>query len=78
MPGHDMVQGLWWLMWFLPVLALVVVALLLLRDSPRWWFERTREHFRHHETAREILDRRYASGEIDRRQYEEMRQVLNG
>lgn len=76
MHAYDLWHSLWWLMWLLPVLVLIVFALVLLRDSPRWWLERTREQFRHHETAREILDRRYASGELDRTQYEEMRRVL--
>lgn len=78
MYAHDWWHGLWWFMWLAPVLVLVIFAIVLLRDSPRWWIERTREHLRHHETAREILDRRYASGEITREQYEEMKQVLKG
>ncbi len=31
-----------------------------------------------HETARQILDRRYAAGEIDKEQYDAMRRDLNG
>lgn len=77
MYAHEGWQGMWWFMWLAPVLVLVILGLVMLRDSPRFWLERTREQFRHHETAREILDRRYASGELTREQYEEMRRVLS-
>jgi len=78
MYSHDWWHGWWWFMWLVPVLLLLVFGFVLLRDSPRWWLDRTREQFKHHETAREILDRRYASGEITREQYEEMKRVLQG
>jgi putative membrane protein len=78
MYAHEWWHGLWWFMWVAPVIVLVIFAVVLLRDSPRWWIDRTRERLHHHETAREILDRRYASGEITREQYEEMKRVLMG
>lgn len=66
----------WWLMLVVPVLSLVVLGIFLLRDSPRWLFQNARDHLLHHETAAEILDKRYARGEITREQYDEMHDVL--
>ena len=61
-------------MWLFPVIILIMVIACLFR-GPRWMR-------RHHnwgegrETPREILDRRYASGEITKEQYEDMRRTL--
>jgi putative membrane protein len=58
-------------MWIFPftfmILCLVFLFLFLFR-GPRWFFG----HWDHHgsrETARDILDRRYASGELTKEQY---------
>lgn len=57
------------IMWALPVLLIVLVLMMLLgrkRDDDGG----------RRETPREILDRRYASGEISKEQYEEMKRTL--
>jgi putative membrane protein len=67
----------WWpvmgLMWIFPLLFLVVVVALVLR-SP-WWSRDERSAPRR-ETAREVLERRYASGEITKEQFEDMKRTL--
>jgi putative membrane protein len=57
------------LMWILPLLVFVIFIALLL--APRRGAEGRRE------SAREVLDRRYASGEISREQYEEMKRTIS-
>jgi putative membrane protein len=72
----------WWhgmgFMWMFPLLFLVVLVLcvaLFVRGP--WWSGRGHERgSEHRETAREILDRRFASGEITKEQYEEMKRTL--
>lgn len=73
----------WWpgfgFMWIFPLLFLIVMIVFLFRGP--WWFrggnDRTGGSERR-ETPREILDRRYASGEISKEQYEEMKRTLQG
>lgn len=70
----------WWghgfgFMWLLPLLFLIVMIVFLFRGGPGFfWRGGWREDGR--ESAREILDRRYASGEITKEQYEEMKRTL--
>ena len=70
----------WDWMWIVPVSFLAVCAFFLLVylfRGPRWFYGRAdRQVLR--EAAREIVDRRYVSGEITKEQYEEMRRVLAG
>ena len=70
-------HGGWGVMGFIPfgLLIVVVLAILLIRGGPSWGAGRDRESRR--ESALEILDRRYASGEITKPQYEEMKRDLN-
>ena len=68
-------HGGWWILWMLPVLILVVFAVFLMGGPHSRW-QRMREHAKDADTARDILDRRYANGEISREQYEEMKGVL--
>ena len=73
----------WWLhawgwMWVFPLSFLAACLFFLIvyiARGPRW-FQGRADRAVLHEAAREILDRRYASGEITREQYEEMRRVL--
>ena len=70
----------WWghgLMWIGPLLFLLVVIVLLgfLFRGPSWGW-RGNDRGERPESAREILDRRYARGEITKEQYEEMRRTL--
>ena len=57
-----------WGMWFAPLSMVVVLALSILGavGLTRW---RGGGHRRHVNTARDILDERYARGEIDREEY---------
>lgn len=71
--GHDMGGGAWWFMggfWLLvlALLALVVIKLLPSRTSDASSAAR--------ETPEDILDRRFARGEIDAAAYQEQRSVL--
>ena len=66
--------------WVFPVTFLVICLFILfayLFRGPRWFCGR-QDRRELGEAAREILDRRYASGEISREQYEEMKRVLAG
>ncbi len=76
-------QGTWWMshgfgwMWIFPsifllVLVLLVVALLRGARGDAHGTPPPRE------TAREILDRRFARGEISKTEYEEMKRTLDG
>ena len=73
----------WWhgfgFMWMFPLLFLIVISLFLWRGGPGWfwrsgWRDDRPESRR--ESPREILDRRYASGEITKEQYDEMKRNL--
>jgi uncharacterized membrane protein len=67
-------------MWIFPFTFLIIcvtfLVLFLLRASRRFPGHRNDRVPR--ETAREILDRRYAGGEIDSEQYEGIRRRLEG
>jgi putative membrane protein len=70
----------WWghgmgFMWIFPILFLIVMAVFLLR-GPWCWMGRGHAHSGQHENARDILDRRFTSGEIPKEQYEEMKRAL--
>jgi putative membrane protein len=81
----DTYQWLWHgmgFMWIFPFfffffLIAVVLCVVFLSRGP-WWFGRGHDRGGHRETAREILDRRFASGELTKEQYEEMKRALAG
>ena len=70
--------GLGFLAWaaLVPLLFVVIMALFVCRGP--WWMRRGHGHGGQQETSREILDRRFAGGEITTDQYEEMKRVLAG
>jgi len=68
-------MGFGWVFPFILLIVLIVVVVLLVRGSG---YGRSQDGGGHRETAREILDRRYASGELTREQYEEMKRTLGG
>ncbi len=76
-----MVHGWEWgvpmmgLMWLVPLLFLVVLLLALARCLGFW--PGALDRGPQTETPKEILDRRYAKGEIDKEKYEEMKRDLN-
>ncbi len=60
----------WW--WLIPI-AMMILCFFMMRHGgcmPR------RSGFRRDETAREILDRRYASGEIGKDEYEQKKRDI--
>ena len=69
----------WWspfpMMWIFPLIFLVVVLLFFFRSGggPMCGGRGTRES---EQTAREILDRRYARGEISSEEYQQMKKDL--
>jgi putative membrane protein len=66
----------WWIV-FVPLLWIVVVGaiVLLLRSTGGWGPPRAAGH---HESALDVLDARYARGEIDDDEYRKRRAVLTG
>ncbi len=59
------------MMWIAPLLLFVLLAVLVFGSIRGGGFGARRD------TARDILDRRYASGELSREQYEEMKRTLS-
>jgi uncharacterized membrane protein len=53
-----------------------VFAIFLLRGGPMCGWGRGRDREERHESARDILSRRFASGEITKDQYEDMKRTL--
>jgi len=79
MIGHEHCIGFWWIF----PLVMIVLCFFWMRGR-RWpmmcgfgsrWADLDREWTR--DSAKEILDRRYASGEINQSEYEEMKKVLD-
>jgi len=72
----------WWFgfpwMWIFPftflIIAIVFLTFMFRGGGPFCWGSRRDEPTR--ETPRQILDRRYASGELTKEQYEEMKRNL--
>lgn len=58
------------LFWILLIVAFVWGAKVLIGRSPQDWGQE------HRQSPREILDQRYARGEISREQYEQMKQDI--
>ncbi len=64
--------------WIFPLLCFVFMALMMLACGGMFLRGRHRAHSRDAgETTRQILDRRYASGEIAKEQYDAMRRHLD-
>lgn len=61
-----------WLFMLLPLALLIVLVLILVRSS-----DGDRGRIPPPKTAREILDERFAKGEIDREEYEMRRKALD-
>jgi len=73
----------WWhgmgfmgVMWIFPLLFLIVMVVFLFRGPPWMWHRHGDGSQR--ETPREVLDRRFANGEITKEQYEDMKRTLGG
>lgn len=64
--GGGLGMGLWWIV---IVALLVAVAVFVTRRAGDGGAVA-------HESPRDVLDRRYASGEIDRKEYEQMKRDL--
>ncbi len=77
MPHYDFWwHGGWWFMWIIPLGFLIVFAIFRLRGGSMCGWGRRGGSNDRHENAFDILARRFASGEITKEQYEEMRRVL--
>ncbi|GIT97575.1 SHOCT domain-containing protein [Sulfurovum sp. TSL1] len=63
--GHG--WGMGFGMWFLPVL-LIIIVIYFLKDNSK--------NEEKHSSAQDILDKRYAGGEIDTEEYKEKSDVL--
>ena len=68
--------GFMWIFPFFFLIAMVLCAVFLSRGP--WWFGRGHDRGERRESAREILDRRFAAGELTKEQYEEMKRALAG
>lgn len=66
---------MWGFMWIFPLLFFIVLLVFLFR-GPGWFWRDRGGGDNKRESPREILDRRYANGEITKEQYEEMRRTL--
>jgi putative membrane protein len=60
--------------WLFPLIILIMLIACVFRGPG--WMRRHRDRRDGRETPREILDRRYASGELTKEQYEEMKRTL--
>lgn len=64
------------LMWIFPLIFLIVMLLFLFRGGGGPMCGGDGTHGRRDESARELLDRRYARGEISREEYQQMKKDL--
>ncbi len=67
-------------MWIFPAIFLVVCLVFLftfLSRGPGCWWNPNRHGRNTAESARDILDRRFASGELNKEQYEEMKRSIS-
>jgi uncharacterized membrane protein len=65
-------------LWWLFPLIMIIICLLMMRGGFRMCGHGSHDNDGHSsESAKEILDRRYASGEIDKMEYEEKMRYLN-
>ncbi len=79
MGWHGPLDGSWWgfpWMWLVPLLFLLVFVLMLFRGGGCLMLGGRHRVSDREENAREILDRRYARGEIGRDEYQRMRKDL--
>jgi uncharacterized membrane protein len=74
------IHWLWAIPFIFVVASAICVLFFLWRVGPRYmmhpWSSWHLPHLHGHETAQQILDRRYASGEITQAQHTEMKQYL--
>ncbi len=73
-------SGFWWIL-PLFVLVMILVCFFMMRDCsclPRGRYPGERDGRPSAESAEEILKKRYARGEIDRKQYEEIKERISG
>ncbi len=67
-------MGFMWLFPFLFLIGMVLCVVVVARGA--WWAGPRHDRREPRETPREILDRRFASGEISREEYQQMRKDL--
>ncbi len=71
---HDMGWGGMWFGWFFWIVLIVLIIWAIVRFSNQK--SNGSSNLTHRETPLDILKRRYASGEITKQQYDEMRRDL--
>ena len=72
-------HGMWIVPFLFMILMCVVMFALLFRGAARggfWHAHCPWSHADHGETARQILDRRYASGDLSKEQYDSMKRDI--
>lgn len=69
-------HGPWSFMWLIPLGFLIVFAIFVLRGGPMCGWGHRGERRDSQESPLDILARRYASGEITKEQYEDMKRTL--
>jgi putative membrane protein len=74
MDGYGYGHGVMWIGWLLLAIGIVVFLGFVLRGPWSGW--RSDDQERRGLPAREILDQRFARGEITKEQYEDMRRTL--
>ncbi|MEB0027717.1 SHOCT domain-containing protein [Pseudomonas sp. MH9.2] len=63
-------------MWIFPLIFLIVMLIFLFRSGCLPMCGGHKTHEKREESARELLDRRYARGEINREEYQQMKKDL--
>ena len=63
--------------WIFPLFCLLFMVIMMIAGRGMCFRFGHRDRDRGHESTREILDRRYASGEIDKGQYDAMSRDLS-
>ena len=72
MSGYEFCEGYWWVF---PLVMIVLCFFFMRRSGARGWCG-FNEYYSPKDSAMDILDKRYAQGDIDQVEYEEKRSTL--
>jgi uncharacterized membrane protein len=72
MSGYEFFEGYWWIF---PLVMVFLCFFFMRRCSERRWCG-FREYDSQKDSAMDILNKRYAEGDIDQAEYEEKRKIL--
>ena len=73
MSGYEFCVGYWWIF---PIVMIFLCVFFMRRSGARGWCGFS-EYESQKDSAMDILDKRYAQGDIDQVEYEEKRRVLD-